>query len=888
MRIQLLALVLLANTVIFGQTVKLVAVSPAELKANNSVIAGDNGSREIKVDLELSGRRRTTIVELEIVASGNLSATKLINNKIKLEGIAFPGSKNKKNTLTFPLQLSLPPLTCLTSTETFSIKIKGEPNSIGITIKKFPEIPATFTVALKNDTTIIHPLKEENDNGKRAIIVPVVISGTPPANPYSFKFQIPDNLNSISNPQLVQESLQSIPVELYNENGCPRVIDFPIIITLKKKAIKEYTEYIPILIKDNSSSAHIVVIKDTFAKKAVETTPINPKKDITMNVACRSGKNYSILIKKNNPGGTIEIFEQSSTTSYTYKFSSYYYTSDFSKWVFNIFKPKDPKIDCDECLLCANEIADKVFIELMSSQPAAETKNLSDTKEESKKEEDKKASDSTKKEAKSIVPPKTTSSDSILYKFNFNYNDTALYSVTLLKIKNLTRVKLCPETPKGNCDSTTLVDITKETFTSVVTQMLMKKLGKEELNEKLINPPISVEYDRYQNKLAELKPIDTPAIFKNAYAAIAGLNPAELTESNVGFVELAKDSMVMKYNRYGQEIKKIKIDSVRFYVESGKLIRRKLIVYTSDGIFFNAQSPISLSTFQRRLSDRLYSIVQNDNENIILKDVLRVETDGYVPDDIDNQILTRKNARKNLSAASNLNSLINFSLFTDLTGILGRRANALINTDITGKFITNTRNIRNADLTFFTHLEANFLLSKFDSRYRSVDSTNILEKQQPNQLDTIDRMHMMQVAWFKGSMKFNLASFRLPTNQLMDINIGFRMGATNADSFYRKETDIIFFEYYPEFTYSIKRLKNFGTDLSLRYLIQRIADRESFSNKGVEYIFNPQVSFFYYPTSSINNTVYFRFNYFANRDEKARNFYQLQLGWKTGLKVNKN
>lgn len=890
MRIHLLAILLLGNTVILGQTVKLVRITPAELKPNNSVISGDNGIREIILTLELRGRQRQRVVEFEISARGLQSNPKLIDSEIKLESIAFPGSIRRKNTLTLPIKILLKPLTCLTSDESILIKIKGDPDSLGqsILVKRFPEIPANTSVVLKNDTTIVHPLKEENDNGKRAIIIPVVISGPPPGSPYNFKFQIPDNLKSVNNPQLIQESVQNIPVNLFNKNGCPKVIDFPVILTINEKEKKEYSEYIPILIENNTSSAHTLLIKDTFSKRTKESIDVKSKKDITMNIACRNGKNYSVIIKRINPGGTIEVFEQSSQSSFTYKYSAYYYTSDFSKWLLNIFRTTDSRAVCDECLLCASEIADKVFIELMSTNEKEVIENSSAKKGDSKKEEDNKASDSTKKEAKSNITPKGSESDSVLYKYNFNYSDTILYSITLLKTKNLTRVKLCRETPKGNCDSTTLVDMTKETFTSVITQMLKQRQGKEEFNEKHINPPLSVEYDKYQKKLSESKPVDTPTVYKNAFAALAGLKPEEVTESYVGFVELAKDSMAMKYNAYGQEIKKIKVDSVRFYVESGKLIRRKLIVYTSDGVFFNNQSPISLSTFQRRLNDKLYNIIPGNNEFITLKDVLRIETDGYVPDDLDNQILTRKNTRKELSAASNLNSLINFSLFTDLTGVLGRRANALINTDITGKFITNTRNIKNLDLTFFTHLEANFLLSKFDSKYRSIDSTNILEKQQPNQLDTIDRMHMMQVAWFKGSMKFNFVSFRLPTNQTIDLNIGFRMGASNADSFYKKETDIIFFEYYPELTYSIKRLKNFGTDLSLRYIIQRIADREGFSNKGVELIFNPQVSFFYYPTSNINNTVYLRFNYFANRDKNARNFYQLQLGWKTGLKMTKN
>ena len=62
-------------------------------------------------------------------------------------------------------------------------------------------------------------------------------------------------------------------------------------------------------------------------------------------------------------------------------------------------------------------------------------------------------------------------------------------------------------------------------------------------------------------------------------------------------------------------------------------------------------------------------------------------------------------------------------------------------------------------------------------------------------------------------------------------------------------------------------------------------DKEKFENKSFEIIFNPQIAFYYYPTGNQNNKIYLRFNYFANSKQDANNFYQLQFGIKTGLKL---
>jgi hypothetical protein len=73
------------------------------------------------------------------------------------------------------------------------------------------------------------------------------------------------------------------------------------------------------------------------------------------------------------------------------------------------------------------------------------------------------------------------------------------------------------------------------------------------------------------------------------------------------------------------------------------------------------------------------------------------------------------------------------------------------------------------------------------------------------------------------------------------------------------------------------------SDISVPY----ISHKESFINKGLESVFNPQVGFYYFPVASSDNTLYLRFNYFADRDKQAKNFYQLQFGYKASLKLSK-
>jgi len=402
---------------------------------------------------------------------------------------------------------------------------------------------------------------------------------------------------------------------------------------------------------------------------------------------------------------------------------------------------------------------------------------------------------------------------------------------------------------------------------NIYTDWKADKVKKETLaNEKKLAEEKSEKQKKFDDRLAETG------------------NEA-ITYTGVGTISLRDSTGKIKiYKPDGSILKETKIDNVQFVIEDGKMMRKQLYVKTRDGYFLNKDAPIPISRINERGKDKLGRLnIPNDSTFIRLGELFEYTGNGYVPDDT-TIFLTPAKRGKTLSATSNLNSLINVSLYTDLAGLLGRRANGIINTDVSGKFIINTRNLINWDFTPLAFVEGNIVLSKFDSKFKSLDSS-FIKLGKNGERDTVDRMQLIQTAWLKGSIKFNLFSYRFFYYQNLYVNIGTRINVVNGDSLFRKDRDIIFFDYYPEVIYSINKLRNFGMDISLRWLQQRVADKEPFANNGWESVFNPQIAFFYYPIANQSNKIYLRFNYFANSKKDANNFYQLEFGIKSDLKL---
>jgi hypothetical protein len=889
MRIVLTLIACIAILSVSAQTVNIKSVAPVEVKGRDKFDPSDDGVRTLKVTLELSGKRTADFkFALELVTVlAPLSKPKLVKSIIEIDAIAFPG-RRKTKTVPYEVKIQLDTIGCMQNDETFIIKADGRPAAPTdpvITIKHFTTIPASTTIKLLEESTIINPLKEENENGLRSAALRVVISGPAPARDTPVKLEIPGYVDVPSKPRLIQNITSIIPRTSFSGNGCPISDTISVVIRLTATSKAGVEEKVPIVISNNLSTAHTLIIKTDAEKPAPKTEKEPQKKKTTFNYACKNGLNFSVLLKSDSSGNSIEVSEQDKKEFFEYTYGNYFFTTDFSRWLMNVFKTRVAPNYCDDCASCVSEFAEHVYVELQSrkmlSQKAA-SENNSAAKTDTAKGETKKT-DTTKKDTAATAAASTAKTDTVIYKPNISYNDSLLFSLQLKKMKDLAQVKLCPQSSKNNsCDSVVVAGLSKEGFVRIVKQQLQKRLGVDEIDENKITPSLSSVYDKFQETIEKETAVPGRDINKEATDAVKATNPDEKTEALVAHTELVKDSLAVLYDSNGIKVKTVKIDSVKYTIEAGKIVRKLLRVYTPEGVFTNKKAPISIATIEDRSGDRLWHVY--DNYYVFFGDVMTGESNGYVPDDIEDVLLTRAKPKKNLSAASNLNSLINFAFYTDLAALLGRKPNGLINTDISGRFITNTRNIYNRDWTLFSYIESNVVLAKFDSRFKSLDS-NYVKIGKAGQKDTVDRMQLMQVAWLKGSMKFNLLSLRFFSHQYLHINIGARINIINADSFYRKETDIIYFDYYPEVLYSINRLKNFGMDISLKWLQQRIADREAFSNKRWESIFNPQIAFFFYPSANPTNSIYLRFNYFANRDKNAKNFYQFQFGWKTGLKI---
>ncbi|MFT3822521.1 MAG: hypothetical protein QM731_01325 [Chitinophagaceae bacterium] len=340
------------------------------------------------------------------------------------------------------------------------------------------------------------------------------------------------------------------------------------------------------------------------------------------------------------------------------------------------------------------------------------------------------------------------------------------------------------------------------------------------------------------------------------------------------------------YNKKEQVVRTTTIKQVEVTIGRGSIMRRGLKITLDDGgVYFNRQAPISFASFFRRKADRMvrfdsrldsaFYVQLGDILDYSFRGTINYPADGY-------HILTKEKRVDSLRIGSALNNLIEMTVYTDLLGLLGRKANGLLQSEVSGNFITNTGSIKNSDIVFHNFIRPYIRLSKFDSRFTSLDSSNI--QPGPGKKDTVNRTYLNQISYLQGGIKMNLVHFGIGINQAINLNIGADINLVSTDSLYKK--DIIFFNFYPEFNYTVNRVKNFGMDVSLKFLRQHIAENVNISNSGSIWIFNPNITLCYYVSSKEENKVYFRFNYFDNLHEGKYNFTQFQLGYKTSLKIN--
>ncbi len=329
------------------------------------------------------------------------------------------------------------------------------------------------------------------------------------------------------------------------------------------------------------------------------------------------------------------------------------------------------------------------------------------------------------------------------------------------------------------------------------------------------------------------------------------------------------------------------IKDIQVTIYKGSIIKKGLVVQFEDGtVFMNKGFPISFPRFYKRKGARLYINDKGADLFILFGDLLEYKHFGKFVYPGDKEItFTLKKQRDTLVVGSSLNQFLNVNVYTDLLGLLGRKANGLIQTEVSSHIISNTANINYTDVVLNNYIEPYIRLSKFDSKFSSLDTPFYTKG--PGGKDTVNRTYLNQIAYLQAGVKANLVKLGIGINQELYLNLGVDINLVSADSIKGIKNDITFFNLYPELIYKITRLNNFGMEGSLKLLQQRLAESAPFVNKAAQTIFNPAVSLFYYPDNDDSQKIYLRFSYYDNWSDGKYNFSQFQLGYKTNLKFNK-
>jgi hypothetical protein len=901
--VQLLIVLLVTNaTVSCAQKIASFKIKPESQQIDPNKKGSDptKSTQKIKVSISLSGKAKGNVYYKLDIASGSIkSKPKLIDSILRISKSDF---KNKK--LDIELTVKLKELDCLTLSELFKISYKAVrgrdtgSSKEAIVIKPLP-VPNTPMISLADEATVMKPYlkSDKNDGGQRIFILTLVLEGkkSDVVNDTVITPILPAYIKSQSSPRLLTGFGITISKDSFDINGCPKIIKVPVIVQLSLIEKLKEAENIPVIISKNGiidyTHAHTLIIQSPAVNEIAKTpkdSTAPAKKGPGFSHSCISGKNFVVTLLPDSLGGKVVVKEENdSLHTYTYQYLQFFHTADFAKWLLNIFTTKINRYPCNDCVTCVSYMAERAYEELNSLKKQAPTSvvNTPKTEDDKLKTVANDTAGIKTGEKGSIDSSKAVKAVPDTFVYHISYPEDSIYVLSVTKENDLTMIKLCKDAEAGNgdCIKEKIVDADEKSFNQRVAAMVQKLSGGENIDASKIKP--ANMYGKYKKDEAAKQVKEKTQTEKDFDSRITALESEKITYTDVGTVSLRDTTGKIKIHRPDGSVFESELDSVSLVIKEGQLMRKQLLVKTREGYFWNHDAPIAVNRINERGSDNLGEKNKPYTGNyILLGELLEYIGDGYVPDDT-TIVLTPKKSQKRLSATSNLNSLINFALYTDLTGLLGRRANGIINTDISGRFITNTRNWPyNVDVTPLAFLESNFVLSKFDSKFKSLDSSS-LRLGTGGAKDTIDRMLMMQTAWFKGSVKLNLFTWKFFYYQTLSFNVGARINVVNGDSLFRKERDIIFFDYYPEVVYSINRLRNFGMDISLRWMQQKLADKEPFANNGWESVFNPQIAFSYYPVDNQNSRIYFRFNYFANRKKEANNFYQLQFGIKTDLKL---
>lgn len=348
------------------------------------------------------------------------------------------------------------------------------------------------------------------------------------------------------------------------------------------------------------------------------------------------------------------------------------------------------------------------------------------------------------------------------------------------------------------------------------------------------------------------------------------LKKIESTKTNYKKIDIALDQGGTYF------LPVVKIDSVKFDIQEGMLEFIK--VYLNDGTTYtNKKSPIALLYLDKRGEDRLYNA--DGDQFVLLKNVVTFEPNkrfGFLPND---DTFSMKNTGKNpdrriLKKNDNINSLVSFTAYSDLLGLIGDEANALVNFEGKGKFFLNRHNLPNKFIYLFSSFQPYLHYNKVDSKFETIevqgDNLNPVE---------IFRRHNFAVGCDLSFFKWDWR----PANSL-EVKGGYMFTSSRININTESTTANNHIRYF-EVNLKSKIIENFGIDFNGKYMWQKLNDNEFFDSIHGKML--PLRGGIYYasPKAKGDDKIFIRFTNYLILDDRKKDFFQIQIGFTKSLNL---
>ena len=326
--------------------------------------------------------------------------------------------------------------------------------------------------------------------------------------------------------------------------------------------------------------------------------------------------------------------------------------------------------------------------------------------------------------------------------------------------------------------------------------------------------------------------------------------------------------------------------SVRIEVKDFTINR--IYVILSDGSrFMNKKAPISLINFEDRYGDKLFN---SDNTLFIrLGDVLDYSKNfsvRYYPNAF-HVNLNAENIKDSVVKPGNLNSLINYNIFSDFGGLFGERENAWLQFEADGKFPIFNNNIPNTPFYVLHDISPYFNISQRNNEFYELeaDTMGILQDGDSLNFNSFKSLKIVQRAWLNTGFNLNIFHYAPLQNHLeikMSAFVETNIAKTRLIDGTSSQIDI--FNYGGKMIFHFSPMDNFGFKFSTSYSWMKFNEKINvFDNPTTNML---KVSSYVYltPFDDTNKKLFLRYNYFNNVGYTENDFFQIQLGYRAVLK----